>query len=127
MPRTAALTPAQHASYDRDGFFRIEGFADPAVGEAMLARVVELSRLAAAGGDIGASFVLAEAQPDLNAGTHPEDTVSKIFRLARDAVFREFAIDERVCEVVTAVLDDDDCDNFLSQFIFKNPGAWGQP
>ena len=36
-------------------------------------------------------------------------------------------VDEAVCDVVVDALGADDCDNFLSQFIFKNPGAWGQP
>jgi ectoine hydroxylase-related dioxygenase (phytanoyl-CoA dioxygenase family) len=66
-----------------------------------------------------------EAQPGF-AGTNPEDLISKVFRLHRRPMFREFLETERVTEIVAGMLGPDvDC--FLSQFIFKNPGAWGQP
>lgn len=53
--------------------------------------------------------------------------VSKIFKLHRDhAVFREFAARTEVTQIVAELIAPDiDC--FLSQFIFKTPGAWGQP
>jgi phytanoyl-CoA hydroxylase len=53
--------------------------------------------------------------------------VSKIFVLHDwDPVFGAFAHDLRLLDVVDALLGPDiDC--FLSQFIFKNPGAIGQP
>ena len=130
------LTAEQRASYERDGCFRIPGFADPATGDAMLARVVELARIAGAGVDIGPAFVLPEQQPDLPARhgpdgsprtAAPEDVVSKIFRLARDPVFRAFATRPDVVALVSDVLGTDAPACFLSQFIFKNPGAWGQP
>jgi ectoine hydroxylase-related dioxygenase (phytanoyl-CoA dioxygenase family) len=53
--------------------------------------------------------------------------VAKIFRLARDPVFAEFASRPAVLGLVRQVLGVDDVSCFLSQFIFKNPGAWGQP
>ena len=56
----------------------------------------------------------------------PEDLISKVFRLHRRPVFQQFLSDERLRDIVVAALGPDvDC--FLSQFIFKNPGAWGQP
>ena len=43
-----------------------------------------------------------------------------------EAVFRDFALDPRLLSMVGALVGDDvDC--FLSQFIFKRPGALGQP
>ena len=131
-----SVTDEQRESYDRKGFFRIDGFADPATGNAMLRRVVELARRGASGEDISPAFVLAEQQPDLPARrgsdesrrtAPPEEVVSKIFRLARDPVFRAFAARPDVVAIVSSILRTDAPANFLSQFIFKNPGAWGQP
>ena len=112
--------------FERDGFFRIEGFADAATCTAMLDRVVEIARQAAAGEDVEPAFVLPESNLAGRPG-NPEDLVSKIFRLHRDPVFEAFATDPRVTDIVCDVLGASDVDCFLSQFIFKAPGAWGQP
>jgi hypothetical protein len=122
-----ALSPDQRERWERDGCFRIPGFAPPAVGAAMLERVVDIARRAADGGDVSPAFVLREQQPDMGERPNPEDLVAKIFRLARDPVFRTFAESDPVVDLVAAVLGTDDVDCFLSQFIFKNRGAWGQP
>ena len=126
-----ALDAEQLASFERDGFVRLAGFAEASVGDAMLDRVIELSRRAAAGEDIAPAFVLPEQQAELaareRAEVRPEDLVSKVFRLARNPVFHDFAVADRVTGLVAQLLGSDDLDVFLSQFIFKNPGAWGQP
>ena len=107
------------------GFVRIDAFADPAVGEAMRADVIELVRAAEGGGRVDGALVLPEGQPDF-AGKQPEDRISKVFRLHRRPVFVDFIRSPEVGAVLTEALGPDvDC--FLSQFIFKNPGAWGQP
>ena len=113
-------------TYERDGFFRIDGFGDAATCEAMLERVVDIARRAAAKEDVRPAFVLPEANLAGRPG-NPEDLVSKVFRLHRDTVFHDFAVDPRVTEIVAGVLGTEDVDCFLSQFIFKAPGAWGQP
>jgi len=107
------------------GFVLYDGFADPAVGDAMLGDVVTIARDAAAGRDVLPSFVMKETQAGFQ-GQEPEDFVSKIFILHRRQAFRSFLEDERVTRILADVIGPDvDC--FLSQFIFKNPGAWGQP
>lgn len=91
----------------------------------MLDDVVAIARGAAAVGPTP-PLVLPEAQPGFRGRGRPEDLVSKIFRLHRREVFRAFLELPAVAEIVQALLGPDvDC--FLSQFIFKNPGAWGQP
>jgi ectoine hydroxylase-related dioxygenase (phytanoyl-CoA dioxygenase family) len=111
--------------YETDGSFRIDGFVAPSVGQVMLEDVVGVARRAAAGEDIRPALVLPEAQRGFS-GTKPEDFVSKVFRLHRRPLFREFLESPAVVAVVTEMLGPNvDC--FLSQFIFKNPGAWGQP
>ena len=102
-----------------------ESFADPSVGEIMLDEVVAIARAHAAKRDVGPAFVTEETQAGF-AGDRPEDRVSKIFKLHRSGAFHSFLADPRVVEILAGAIGPDvDC--FLSQFIFKNPGAWGQP
>jgi ectoine hydroxylase-related dioxygenase (phytanoyl-CoA dioxygenase family) len=122
------LASVDLAAYERDGFVRLEGFADPAVCVTMLARAAELTQHAAAGEDIRPAFVMAEEQGDFaGKDAPPEQLASKIFRLARDTIFHAFATSGDVVDLVEPILGTGDIDCFLSQFIFKNPGAWGQP
>ena len=111
--------------YQRDGFVRLPAFADGETCAAMLARVVEIARAHAGGtGDVG--LVLPEANLAGTEAPNPEDLVSKVFRLHRDTVFATFARSTAVTDLVAEIVGPEvDC--FLSQFIFKNPGAWGQP
>jgi ectoine hydroxylase-related dioxygenase (phytanoyl-CoA dioxygenase family) len=93
--------------------------------ERMLERVVEICRLHAAGENSTRALGVPEAKPNPHARA-PEDRISKVFRLHRDGVFEEFARDRALLRLVADLLGDD-VDVFLSQFIFKNPGAYGQP
>ncbi|MEW6267727.1 MAG: phytanoyl-CoA dioxygenase family protein [Thermodesulfobacteriota bacterium] len=119
------LTAEERAAWSRDGFLVRRGFAREPVLRDMLARVVDLCRRQAAGEDVTPALVVPEARGNPNARA-PEDLVSKVFRLHRDPVFEAFARDHAVLELVAGLLGPDvDC--FLSQFIFKTPGAYGQP
>jgi ectoine hydroxylase-related dioxygenase (phytanoyl-CoA dioxygenase family) len=91
----------------------------------MLERVVEIVRTQASGAAVGQALVLPEANL-LGGDGPPEALVSKVFRLHRDPVFAGFAASTAVTDIV-ADLVASTLDCFLSQFIFKNPGAWGQP
>jgi phytanoyl-CoA hydroxylase len=115
-----------HEAFAQDGFVRLEDFAGPELCRRMLTRVVEIARERADGASAGASgWVLPEANLAGRDG-RPEELVSKVFRLHRDSVFEDFAHDPAVTDLV-AELVAPQLDCFLSQFIFKNPGAWGQP
>src|SRR5437879_5820413 len=124
--KTSVVTDAQRTSWERDGFFRIEGLADQATCDAMLDELVSICRRRAAGDHIGHAWVLPEPQ-ELGPRANPEELVAKVFRLHRDyEVFNEFALRPGVVDLVADLITPEiDC--FLSQFIFKNPGAWGQP
>jgi len=124
-PASGTLTTAERAAWERDGFFIRRAFArEPVLGD-MLARAVAICRSYDAGENFTGALVVPEAKPNPLA-REPEDRISKVFRLHRDGVFGEFARDPRVVDVVAGILGDDvDC--FLSQFIFKNRGAYGQP
>src|SRR5262245_11470296 len=120
-----ALGAEQVESYRRDGFVRLRGFADRTVCDAMLARVVEIAETKARDPREGPGLLLPEANLRGRPG-RPAELASKIFRLHREGVFAEFALSSAVTDLVAGLIAPDlDC--FLSQFIFKNPGAWGQP
>ena len=122
----STITAEQREAWERNGYFILERFASSDVCTAMLTRAAEICRLDAAGESIGHSLVDPERNPWIDA-VNPEDRVSKIFVLHDwDPVFGSFARDERLLDVICDLLGPDvDC--FLSQFIFKNPGAIGQP
>jgi phytanoyl-CoA hydroxylase len=119
------LSDEQRASWEARGFFRVDGFAPASTCEAMLARVTEVVRDPAL-----AAAVNVKVTPESNkAGVEvaqPEDRVSKVFHLHRDPVFAEFAHSAAVVDLVWPLIAPD-VDVFLSQFIFKTAGAWGQP
>ena len=119
------LTNEQRASWTDRGFFRVDGFASVAVCQTMLARVTEAVRDPTLAEALGV-IVLPENNKVGIEIDHPEDAVSKIFRLHRDSVFAEFALSPAVVDLVAPLIAPD-IDVFLSQFIFKTAGAWGQP
>ena len=91
----------------------------------MLDRVTEVVRDPGLAAELGVK-VLPESNKAGVAVAHPEDGVSKIFRLHRDPVFARFAHSADVVDAVAELIGPD-IDVFLSQFIFKTAGAWGQP
>lgn len=105
---------------------RLDGFADQSTCDAMLARVLDLVHDVDEGNDIDTAFVLMESQPGL-ADRPTAERVGKIFRLGRDPVFGAFASRPDVRSLVCDLLGTERVSSFLSQFIFKNAGAWGQP
>ena len=122
----AALTPEQMRQWREQGFVRLPAFAPRAVCDAMLARAVEHARAAAAGRATGETLVTPEPSTRAAART-PEEGTGKVFRLHRDGdVFESFARDASLLDLLADLIGPEvDC--FLSQFIFKNPGALGQP
>ena len=119
------LSEAQRASWDKRGFFRIDGFAPTSTCEAMLKRVTKLVRDPDKAASVGA-WILPESNKAKMELANPEDGVSKIFRVHSDSVFAEFAHSAAVVDLVSPLIAPD-IDVFLSQFIFKTAGAWGQP
>ena len=120
------LEPAQRSAWERDGFFVLPRFAPPDVCKAMLERVTELCARVESGERVAQAFRMPEPALAGAPGTAAERT-SKLFRIHRsEPVFRAFAREPRLLEIVAGILGPElDC--FLSQFIFKNPGALGQP
>jgi ectoine hydroxylase-related dioxygenase (phytanoyl-CoA dioxygenase family) len=119
------LTDGQLRSWSANGFFRVEGFAPPETCAAMLDRVTAIVRDPAVAGTVGAKVVPESNKAGVEVA-HPEDAISKIFGLHRDGVFSTFARSPAVVDLVAELIGPD-IDVFLSQFIFKTSGAWGQP
>jgi len=122
------VSDRQHEQWKRDGFFLRREFASPDVCAAMLRWVVEVCR-AANGQIVHRDYIVMPEQnlTDRVDGSAPAELrVSKVFKLHRDEPFRSFMESEPVLAIGRSLLGARlDC--FLSQFILKNPGAWGQP
>ena len=119
------LTADQRASWEDRGFFRIAGFAAPETCQAMLDRVTHIVRQPELAEELGVKLV-PESNKAGSAVVNPEDGMSKVFKLHRDGVFADFAHSAGVVDAVSELIAPD-IDVFLSQFIFKTAGAWGQP
>jgi ectoine hydroxylase-related dioxygenase (phytanoyl-CoA dioxygenase family) len=122
---SAALTDEQLASWHERGFFRIAGFAEHGTCRSMLHRATEIVREPSVSGTLGVKLVPESNKAGMELA-NPEDGMSKIFKLHRDGVFAEFARSADVVDRVSELIAPD-VDVFLSQFIFKTAGAWGQP
>jgi phytanoyl-CoA hydroxylase len=122
---TAVLTEAQRTSWVEQGHFRISGFAPPETCAAMLRRVTDIVRDPDLASALGVKIVPESNKAGL-AVEKAEDGVSKVFKLHRDPVFARFAHSAAVVAPVSDLIAPD-IDVFLSQFIFKTAGAWGQP
>jgi phytanoyl-CoA hydroxylase len=123
---TAVLSDEMQASWSTRGFFRVPAFAAPELCAAMLDRVTQIVREPELAEGLGAK-VLPESNKAGVAVALPVDAVSKVFKLHRDTVFAAFAHSAEVVDLVSPLVGSDDVDVFLSQFIFKTAGAWGQP
>ena len=121
-----ALTDQQLNTWEREGFLVLKGFADATTCKAMLNAAVVISRSSANDEPIGDTEVVLETAPS-PASKHPEDRVAKIFRVHHQGgIFAEFLHRPRLGDLLGHLLGNDvDC--FLSQFVFKSPGALGQP
>ncbi len=119
------LDAEQQAGWDDNGFIILRGFADEAQLGQMIDRISELARSLEAGEE--RPDLIAQPEERLAHVSDPAARLSKLFRVMRsEEVFRSFATDPRLLDVIGGLLGPDvDC--FLSQFIFKHPGALGQP
>jgi ectoine hydroxylase-related dioxygenase (phytanoyl-CoA dioxygenase family) len=120
------LSENERKDFADKGFFLRPAFASTTTSSAMLEDVVAICRAAEGAGIHEGTLIMPENNLSDRVAPSAEERISKIFRLHRRPVFRDFIEDPRLLGLVTELLGPRvDC--FLSQFIFKNPGAWGQP
>ena len=120
------LNAQQRDDWTNNGFFVLNEFVEPALTDELLRAAEAMADRVDTGESIGDAYTVQEKA--LAAAGEPLSTqLSKIFRVHRtEPVFRRFAMRAQTLDPVRALLGDDvDC--FLSQFIFKLPGALGQP
>jgi ectoine hydroxylase-related dioxygenase (phytanoyl-CoA dioxygenase family) len=114
-------------AYERDGFLVLRGFAAPETTAGMLDAAIAITRRHTSGAIEPPTFVTPEQNLAGSGAAPPEDASSKVFRIHHREPFHEFATRRDVLDAVGTLLGSDEIDCFLSQFIFKSPGAWGQP
>jgi ectoine hydroxylase-related dioxygenase (phytanoyl-CoA dioxygenase family) len=134
VARPEALTPEQARRWIDEGYFVVPGLVSPETCEHVNRSAIERVRaIRGSGAQLGTS-VIADGQiligeanfSERTPPEHPEDHASKVFNLHRHEVFHAVAHDAAINGHISGLLGPDvDC--FNSQFIFKNPGAWGQP
>jgi phytanoyl-CoA hydroxylase len=130
---TMPLTPAQRDAFDQDGYFVLRGFAPRDVGAEIEREIIAAIRHdppsdhpgAPAYRTAGELFIQPEQKPNPHAKM-AEDHISKVFNPHLSGAAEAFAHSPRVADLVTDLLQAP-ASIFQSQFIFKNPGAWGQP
>jgi len=120
-----SLSASELEAFDAQGFIHLRGFADSTVTRAMLTRANEIAAATELGEHIGDALLQPEAA--LDPALPLVERTSKIFRVHRhEPVFRDFAEAPATTALIASLLGADlDC--FLSQFIYKQPGALGQP
>lgn len=127
------LTQDQQQAWADDGFFIVRAHTDQAICTEISDEAVSAIRNdpptdhpGASHYMIGPILVGLESQPDM-AGKNPEDLISKLFNSHLEGAAGAYAQRDDVTTLVAGALKVEDIDVFQSQFIFKNPGAWGQP
>ncbi len=120
------LSARQRDDWNHNGFVVLEGFVERSVTDELLHAAEAMADRVDAGATIGDAYTVQESAL-VAPGKPLSAQLSKIFRVHRtEPSFRRFAMQPRMLEPIRALLGDDiDC--FLSQFIFKLPGALGQP
>jgi phytanoyl-CoA hydroxylase len=129
----AMVSDEERARWERDGYFIRRRATDAEVGHAMATELIDLIRADPPSSHPGESAYVLDGgllvQPEgkvPEGAREPEDFVAKLFNAHLVGTTREFAQSELVADIVADLLGPD-IDVFQSQFILKNPGAWGQP
>ena len=126
------MTKDQQVSWNESGYILIPNFVEESFCNDMNNEVTNIIKSIipedsafshAYAGD--GHIAIREMKPSPDA-KNIEDEISKLFRVHSRGIFNTFINNKNLCDILEDILGPDvDC--FLSQFIFKNPGAWGQP
>jgi phytanoyl-CoA hydroxylase len=127
------LTPDQAEGWKEKGFFILRGIVDAGTCAAMTQEAIGIFTRAEegtsgiSGHHIGSDGAIAvEEAAKVNSGETADMRMSKLFNLHRKQPFLGFATHPVIRNVMRAILGPEvAC--FNSQYIFKNPGVWGQP
>lgn len=128
------LSKQQAQDWQNKGYFVLRGLVDNAECQALNQHAIDLIRQIdqAQSGEKGAQSKVkfgAISLAEKNFSTdvkQAEDRASKLYNLHRRDGFRQFSRNKDLVACLGGILGPD-VDVFNSQYIFKNPGAWGQP
>ena len=126
------LSQSQKDSWNENGFILIPNFYPKSKCEEINQTVIDIVRsMVDNSEEFNHAYIddghigIREMKPPIKI-ENIEDEMSKVFRLHQKGIFNEFIKREDLLDMLQDILGENiDC--FLSQFIFKNPGAWGQP
>lgn len=127
------LSARERQSWEDEGYFIRRRAVDPAIGEKMAGELIQMIRADPSSAHPGErAYTLGDGllvQPEGKVpenAQQPEDFVAKLFNAHLVGATRDFAHSDLAADIVTELLGPD-IDVFQTQFILKNPGAWGQP
>lgn len=128
------LPPEQAKSWTEKGYFILKGVVDPSLCADMTERAIGLftdaetdSEGSTGGHHMGKNGTIAiEEEARIDSGDSADMRMSKLYNLHRAEPFKSFASDPQVLNAMHAIIGPDVA-VFNSQYIFKNPGVWGQP
>ncbi|GEM_PF-355823 len=127
------LSAEQAEAWEQDGYFIIRGMVPEAECTAINNSAIELVRKIADGDQdatpdatIKYGFISIAEKNFTTDVREAEDRASKLYNLHRHDVFRRWSRNSHLVKCLGGILGPN-VDVFNSQFIFKNPGAWGQP
>ncbi|MES5483314.1 phytanoyl-CoA dioxygenase family protein [Bradyrhizobium sp. INPA03-11B] len=127
------LKPEQAQSWTEKGYFIVRGVVDPETCTEMTRKAIatftraEEGQSGLGGHHIGEDGSIAvEEAARVNSGEAADQRMSKLFNIHRKPIFRDFALHPEIRTIMRAILGPDAA-CFNSQYIFKNPGVWGQP
>ena len=127
------LTDLQMRDWNKNGYFVLPRFADEKTIQDIddqitdaLASDPPTNHLSETHYAVGDLIISLESQKGMTV-VNPIDAVSRVFNAHLDGAGRDFSCRPDVGQMVSSLLGGDDVDVFQSQFIYKNPGAWGQP
>ena len=132
LTETKFMTENQKKSWNESGYILIKNFVNDKFCDDMNHEVSKIIKsIVPEDGTFSHAYAgdghiaIREMKPSPNA-KKIEDEISKLFRIHSKGIFNDFINNENLCNILEDILGPNiDC--FLSQFIFKNPGAWGQP
>jgi phytanoyl-CoA hydroxylase len=128
------LTPDQARSWADKGYVILRNVLDPGTCAEMTERAIALFTEAEADAEIslkghhhGRNGMLAiEEESRIDSGDRPDMRMSKLYHIHRAEPFTGFASNPQVMNAMHAILGPEVA-LISSQYIFKNPGVWGQP
>lgn len=128
------LTPDQARDWRDKGYLILKGVVDPALCREMTDRAIALfsnaesdAEVSLSGHHVGKNGTIAvEEEARIDSGDTADMRMSKLYNLHRSEPFKSFASEPQVLNAMHAILGPDVA-VFNSQYIFKNPGVWGQP